>query len=109
MTKHINIQKQKSSKIYACVKQGANRTDQNFIKSLQAQGFDEYEIQAESGVHYAVVQKFMASFDSNFEPKDAPVTPETQALHDKIKKLEAATKETSEPKVETNKPKKGKK
>lgn len=107
MTDHINLQKQKSSKIYACIKMGANRTDQNFIKQLQKQGLNEHEIQSESGIHYTVVQGFMSFFDEKFKPTDAPITPETKALHERIAELES--KESEVKPEETPKKGKGKK
>jgi len=93
---HLNLQKPKSSKIYGVIKMGANNTDQVLIKSLQSQGYNEHEIQSESGVHHSIVRTFMALNDPDFKPTDAPVTAETKHLHDKIAELEAKVEEYEE-------------
>jgi len=89
MDDHINLQQPKASKIFGVIKTGANKTDQNLIKALQQQGYNEHEIQHKSGVHYTVVRTFMKFNDPSFVETEAPITPETQHLHDKIAALEA--------------------
>lgn len=91
---HLNLQKPKSSKIFGVLKTGANNSDQVLIKALQQNGYNEHEIQSESGVHYSVVRSFMAHNDEDFEETDAPITPETAHLHDRIAELEEKLAET---------------
>ncbi len=92
----LNLQKRKTSKIFGITKMGANQTDQNVIKRMQLQGYNEFEIQSEAGVHFSVVRSFMAHFAKqpgytgpDYVETNAPITPETQHLHDKIAELEA--------------------
>lgn len=92
----LNLQKPKTSKIFGVIKMGANNTDQNVIKRLQLMGYNEFEIQSEAGVHFTVVRSFMKHFSEQkgytgpeFVESNAPVTAETQHLHDKIAELEA--------------------
>lgn len=95
---HLNLQA-KTNKIYGVIKQGANKSDQNVIKALQKQGYDEHEIQSESGVHFQVVRTFMKHNNPDFEETQAAATPDTQHLHDRIAELEGIVKQSDEDRV----------
>ena len=86
---HLNLQEPKTSKIFGVTKMGANSTDVGVIKKFQQMGYNEHEIQRKSGVHFTVVRTFMVDNDPGFIPSEAPVTAETQHLHDRIAELEA--------------------
>jgi len=89
MAEHMNQMPAKTGKIYGFIKMGANTTDKRAIAQLQKQGYNEHEIQDATGVHYSVVRSFMKANDPDFEPTEAPVTPDTKHLHDRIAELEA--------------------
>jgi len=88
MSEHLNLQPVKTSKIFGVLKMGANNTDKQVIRQLQLQGYNEHEIQHQAGVHYLCVRSFMQLNDPNYKETQAPITPETQHLHDRIAELE---------------------
>ncbi len=99
---HINLQAPKTNKIYGVIKQGANKSDQNVIRALQKQGYNEHEIQSEAGVHFSVVRTFMLHNNPDFEISEASPNPDTQHLHDRIAELEGIVKDSDESRVATN-------
>lgn len=88
MEDHINLQNPKTSKIFGVIKTGANRTDQNVIKAMQGQGYNEHEIQRETGVNHVVIRSFMKKNNEDFMPTDAPITEENRHYIERIADLE---------------------